>query len=105
MSEIVTRADCVTAAMAANRRWPMSDEQRSSTIERLLAIVSDPSSSSRLVISASKALASFDKINLDSQPKQTHSVNLNLNVDDRKIELAKRLESLTDGIPDDADEE
>jgi hypothetical protein len=36
----------------------------------------------------------MDKLNMDELPRQTHSVNLNLNVDDRKSELAKRIESL-----------
>lgn len=96
LPEIKTRSDCVLAATAANNRWPMSDDQRDAAITRLLAIITNPASSGRLVVSATKALAAFDKLNIDSQPKQTHSVNLNLNVDERKDALAERIASLKD---------
>lgn len=92
--EIQTRSDCVQIQAAANNRWPMSMDQRSVAVERLLQIIADPKSNGRLVVSATKALAAMDKLNLDEQPRQTHSVNLNLNVDDRKNELAKRIETL-----------
>lgn len=92
--EIQTRADCVNIQTAANNRWPMTMDQRNAAVERLLQIISDSKSSGRLVVSATKALAAMDKLNMDEAPRQTHSVNLNLNVDDRKNELAKRIESL-----------
>lgn len=92
--EIQTRSDCVQIQAAANNRWPMTMDQRTAAVDRLLQIIADPKSSGRLVVSATRALAAMDKLNMDELPRQTHSVNLNLNVDDRKSELAKRIESL-----------
>ncbi|MCM2369651.1 hypothetical protein [Aporhodopirellula aestuarii] len=87
---------------AANNRWPMTMDQRNAAVDRLLQIISDPKSNGRLVVSATKALAAMDKLNLDEQPRQTHSLNLNLNVGDRKSELAKRIESLKGSLSDSA---
>ncbi|QDT07804.1 hypothetical protein K227x_62320 [Rubripirellula lacrimiformis] len=91
----MSRADCVLAAKAANERWPITEEYREATIKKLFLIVLDPNSTNRELISASKALAAFDKINLDQKPKVSQRVNLNLNLSERKDELRKRIESLT----------
>lgn len=92
--DIQTRDDCVQIQTAANNRFPVTMDQRTAAVQRLLEIISDPSSNGRLVVSATKALAAMDKLNMDEQPRQTHSVNLNLNIDDKKSELSKRIESL-----------
>lgn len=73
----------------------MSDDHRAATIKRLVFIVLNEGSTNRERIAAAKAIAAFDKINLDQKPKVSQRVNLNLNVSERKEELRKRIESLT----------
>ena len=93
--EIMSRSDCVLVARSANERWPMSDDHRAATIKRLVFIVLNEGSNEPERIAAAKAIAAFDKINLDQKPKVSQRVNLNLNVSERKEELRKRIESLT----------
>ncbi len=92
------------ARKAINDRWEISEEQRASVIKQMIAIIEDPSASNRDKIGAGKTLAVYDKTNIDSHPKQTHSINLNLNLEEQRKLIAEKIQSLRDGTVDDGDE-
>ncbi|WP_345326830.1 hypothetical protein [Novipirellula rosea] len=98
--DIVNRSDMQLAEKAARERWEMSDDQRSNVVSQLVAIIADPSAKNREKIAASRALAAFDRLNVDEKPKTRTNVNLNLELSERKKDLRRRIEGLT-GSDDD----
>jgi hypothetical protein len=56
-------------AKALIQRWPISVDAKAQIIERLVDIVSDPSSSPREVTAAAKGLLSAEKQNQDDEHK------------------------------------
>ncbi|EMI17958.1 hypothetical protein RMSM_05117 [Rhodopirellula maiorica SM1] len=97
---IENRSDMQLAEKAARERWEMSDDQRNSVVSQLVAIIADPNAKNREKIAASRALAAFDRLNVDQQPKSRTNVNLNLALSEKKEDLRRRIERLT-GSDDD----
>lgn len=104
MEEIRTRSDCNLLARAANERWPMQDKWREGAIKELFFILLSKESSNRTKISAAKALAAFDRLNIQAAPPVRQSVNINLAVEERRKQLLERIEKLR-GSDDSTDDE